>query len=307
VNWKYKALLQGVFSRLPHGERLNHLFQRYVTRSLPAPPATVWRIVEKAMRNHRAVGRYYEGGLGRARFYEFGAGWDLIIPMAYYSLGINDQTVVDIRPLARPDLVQATIDELMREGAARGLSRLPRPLSLCAADLAKALADQFGITYLAPCDARRTPLASGSIDCVTSTDTMEHLPLDDLEAVLRESFRLLRPGGLIVCQIGYEDHYSYFDGAISAYNFLQYSDRAWRLYNPALHYQSRLRHSDYRRLFGEAGFKILEEERTEPSVSDLMMLREIPLAARFSSYDRHDLGIREARFIAQKPVSVAPC
>ena len=63
------------------------------------------------------------------------------------------------------------------------------------------------------------------------------------------------------CVIDYLDHYSYFDKKISAYNYLQYSDATWALFNPALHYQNRLRHRDYLDLFYAAGFEVVEEER----------------------------------------------
>ena len=35
MNWKYKAALQLAVSHLPFGERLNHLLQRHLTKSLP--------------------------------------------------------------------------------------------------------------------------------------------------------------------------------------------------------------------------------------------------------------------------------
>ena len=43
-------------------------------------------------------------------------------------------------------------------------------------------------------------------------------------------------------------HYSCFDGTIGPYNFLRFSDELWGLVSPGLHYQNRLRRSDYLRL-----------------------------------------------------------
>ncbi|MGC8875087.1 MAG: methyltransferase domain-containing protein [Chloroflexia bacterium] len=44
-------------------------------------------------------------------------------------------------------------------------------------------------------DARQAPFASGAFDKAFSIDVLEHLTREDLEAVLAEAYRLLRPGG----------------------------------------------------------------------------------------------------------------
>jgi ubiquinone/menaquinone biosynthesis C-methylase UbiE len=47
-------------------------------------------------------------------------------------------------------------------------------------------------------DARALPVASGSIDCLLTTHTLEVLPEADIAAVLAECRHVLRPGGRIV-------------------------------------------------------------------------------------------------------------
>jgi hypothetical protein len=41
--------------------------------------------------------------LARSHFYEFGAGWDLLVPLSYYVFGVERQTLVDIRRNVRLD------------------------------------------------------------------------------------------------------------------------------------------------------------------------------------------------------------
>jgi hypothetical protein len=103
--------------------------------------------------------------------------------------------------------------------------------------------------------------------------------------------------------IDYQDHYSYSDRRISAYNFLKYSESGWRWYNPGFYYQNRLRHTDYLRLIREEGFEVIEENSTQPSENDLARLRGTSIWQPFrENYDISELGIRGAHIIA-RPVS----
>ena len=87
------------------------------------------------------------------------------------------------------------------------------------------------------------------------------------------------------------DHYAYFDRRLSQYHYLRFSDRAWRLLNGGIQYQSRLRISDYRDLHAEAGFSILQEEHGQALPHDL---ERVPLADRFQHYRREDLLVLRA-------------
>ena len=47
-------------------------------------------------------------------------------------------------------------------------------------------------------DAGHTPYADAAFDLVTSTQLLHELPVDEVQQVLNESYRLLKPGGLVV-------------------------------------------------------------------------------------------------------------
>jgi SAM-dependent methyltransferase len=286
MRWVAKAALQRGLGVLPHGERLNYLFQRHVARSLPGGEPVVRRKLARARQHLEAFGRPAEDAV----FYEFGAGWDLAIPLSYAALGVGRQVLVDIRPSARVELVNETLALLEREVRSVG-----GPVSSLAE-----LEERFGITYLAPRDARATGLEAGSIDFITSTDVCEHIPEADLAQIFRECKRLLKPGGTISCRIDLQDHYAYFDPSLSRYHFLRFSDRAWSLVNSPLHFQNRLREPDYRRLLEEAALEVVSWTPSGPSDEGLAELEAMELAPRFrNGYTPEQLGVTVLSFVAR--------
>jgi SAM-dependent methyltransferase len=292
-NWKYKAALQRVFSAAPQGHRLNFLFQRAIG-GLPVSDRSLDAAVELACHHIEKVSKYGQVKTCDARFFEFGAGWDLHMPLALAALGAGSQQVVDIRPLLRPKLVT---------NIARRLTQLEAPGPDWAPvwpvpneDL-DALLRRARIDYRAPCDARSTGLREDSIDYVTSTNTLEHIPPDEIVAILREVHRILKPSGLASFQVDYNDHYSYFDTTIGPYNYLQFDDRGWHRYNSALHFQNRLRHDDYLRLFRDAGFVLLDEVVDAPTERERAELDRLPLDSRYRGTSLATLGIRSSRVV----------
>lgn len=305
MRWEIKALTQQALSHVPRGERLNYALQRSVLHSLPASDEAFRRKANRAFQHFDA---FLELGPSRpaseAVFYEFGAGWDLAVQLVYWALGVEHQTVVDIRPIMRIELVNDTIAKLERlRGDWDRDMRSPGTADLRSAE---DLRERFGITYLAPRDARATGLPSGSLDFVSSTDTAEHIPAADLHAILVECRRLLKPDGLLSYRADLEDHYARAEGGLSRYNFLRYSDRKWAVFNPPLHYQNRLRYPDYVRITHEAGFEIVREHASRPSEQDLAALRALEVAERFRSYSMEELGVRGLTIVATRSNAAAP-
>lgn len=291
MRWVAKAAMQKALSALPHAETANYLFQRHVTRSLPAGPAA---FAQKLARAEDHLTAFTEHGPGRplaaARFYEFGAGWDLAIQLAYWTLGVDRQTIVDLRPNLRLELVNATlcrIRALDRDARDPGPDPVRSPAELEA---------RFGITYLAPRDARSSGLETGSVDFVSSTNTLEHVPHGDLVPLLRECNRLLAPDGVVSFRIDLRDHFAYFDRSLTFQHFLRYSDRTWRLVNSSLFFQNRLRRPDYLDAFAESGFEIVAEKAHRPHPDKLAGLE---LDERFKAYSLADASVESLALVAR--------
>jgi SAM-dependent methyltransferase len=300
MNWKYKALAQGVFSRIPGGASLNYLAQRFVTRVHDQLPRSVADRLGKAQWFLEAFQEHSSVPPAEAHFYEFGVGWHLAGPLSLYGLGVGRQTVIDIVDGLRMPLVNRVI-EVLRSRPEEGLRGYAHSV-LTRDDLQRF----YGIEYLAPLDGRQSGLPAASVDCITSTFTMEHIPKEDLRSILRECARLLKPGGVICSLIDYQDHYAYNDPAISVYNFLQFSERDWQPFNNSLHYQNRMRHRQYVELFKEAGFALVREELNGGSKADRDVLCAMQVAEPFQGFALEELVIRSSKMVAVKPVADPP-
>lgn len=300
MRWQAKAAIQGAISVGPRTSSLNYLLQRHLTRNLPRPIEGFRQHAAEAAVHVDTLSRWSSQPLAEARAYEFGAGWDLVGPLMTYCLGIDSQTLVDIRPNVRLELINHTLGrirddrEYLEDALGREL-RMPGDTPLRSLDQ---LEPRFGIRYLAPCDARASGLPGDQFDLISSTFTLEHIPARDIAAILPESLRLLAPGGVLSSAIDMKDHYSYFDPAICSYNFLKFSPRRWRLVNPSVHFQNRLRRSDYLELFARAGFSLVDEQTRWAGDEELAQIAKLETAAEFDRYERDDLGALELRIVA---------
>lgn len=305
MRWIAKAVAQRAIGFLPGSEAINYQFQRRVTGGLPASDKQFKQDAAEAISHYRGLREHLPKlDPADARLYEFGAGWNLTSPILFYGLGLNSQTLVDIEAHLRFGLVNHTIDQYRRlRGELEGLAETSlRSVPDAPVASIGQLDERFGIHYLAPRDARDTGLPSESFDFASSTYTLEHIPRADIAAIMIETRRLLRPGGIVSSYVDMQDHYSWFDPSISVYNFLKFSDRTWRLVNSPLHFQNRLRARDYRELCEDAGLELVTEELNTPGPKRLSQLRALTVAPRFrAAYTDEELAPSLIRLVARRP------
>jgi SAM-dependent methyltransferase len=230
---------------------------------------------------------------------EVGTGWVPIIPLGLHLLGVRRILSFDLTVHLMPDLM---LQSLTQMGAC--LPDLARqsgiPLSLLQERFAQlvpqdfdALARQIGFEYHAPLDVARSAIPTHSVDLVYSNAVFEHVTPQALTSILEHSRRILKPGGLAWHNIDYSDHYAYTFKDLSLINFLRYKEGFWSMFGQSdLHYQNRLRRSDYVRAFEAAGFEVVH------AIDDLGLseadARKAPLA---KSYDLLDLTCTSSRFV----------
>jgi len=209
MRWLAKAALQKALTLCPGSERLNYFLQRHVSKNYPRSEKDFLHWIDIAAQHfHVFVEHGSANNLSDVTFYEFGAGWDLLILLAYHAFGVNRQIVVDINPLIHLELVS---DTLRRFSACKGkleasLNRTLRDLGGPPLRSVAELRKRFGIIYHAPLDARSTGLQPSYVDFISSTATLEHIPPSDIYHILVECSGILKPGGIMSHRVDMVDH-----------------------------------------------------------------------------------------------------
>ena len=300
IGWRKKAALFKFFDRMPFGRAIYSGVQRYITHTVPrrfAPTIQTAHIFVDHVRSIAAFEK--EKNLADLALFEFGAGWDLYSNCVTWCLGADNQVVYDLNRWARPSQINLALSHLKTDPPP-GAVRIPDVLLPVTGKFDEVLRRTYGINYQAPADAGETGLAVGMIDAVVSTSVLEHIPPDQIERILRECRRVLRPGGIMSHLIDYSDHYAHSDLSITPYNFLAFEDSDWDRFNPNIHFQNRLRHSDYRRLFEKAGFQILSASSSQPE-NARELLCGIELSPNFAARAVSELAPIEGHFIVRRP------
>lgn len=295
MNFKYKCWLQKTFSVLPKGEQLNYLFQRFITRNLPIDDAAFLGKVNCGKRHTDYFKEHHRIENCGGKYYEFGAGADLIIPLTIAQLGF-EVYAIDLRSLVRVELVRESLKKFERLQ-----DQLPFDVNMSSVEgTIIALKQHLNVHYTAPADARQTSFPDNYFDFSSSTSVLEHVPEKDILPLLRETYRVLKKGGICSLIIDYRDHWSFFDSQLSVYHFLQYEAADWIKFNPDLHFQNRLRHQDYVSMIEQTGFSIVAEKLELPNSSELATLKKMNLATLYQSYSMQALAVKTSELVLRK-------
>jgi SAM-dependent methyltransferase len=296
-SWLLKATVQGAISPLPGCDRLNYLLQKHVTGSLALTDEVFERKVAQC-RRHVVSYRESRGGHALPSLaLELGTGWYPIVPVGLFLAGVESVVTIDVSSLLDLERTRRVLDLFASQLRSE---RLPALLGPIAPDRAEAviaaagertardageLLGRVGVRALVG-DARASGLPAGCVELFVSNNTLEHIPPEMLAQLMAEFARLAAEGAVMDHFVDLSDHYAHFDGSITEFNYLRYSDRVWRLFNNRLQHQNRLRISDYRRIIGQAGFELVAEEAERGAPEELGRVR---LARPFRGYAVEDL------------------
>lgn len=305
-HWRLKGFVQGVLSLLPGGGWVNDRLQLWLGGLRDFEDNVRRKVGDWAglMRSLRAAGCEQVRGW---RILEIGTGWYPTLPVCFALAGADRIVTVDLNRHVSETLTLRMLRALQAHltalaplaGADEGELRRACERLVALRDL-DALWNACRIEYRAPCNAARLGFAPpATFDLVYSNSVLEHVRPEDLPALMRECWRVLRPGGLMVHAVACNDHYAHFDRSISFLNYLQYTDRQWRWWNNRLNYQNRLRAPDFTRYAAETGFTIVHEARAVRPGSREALAR-MRLAPEFRNYAPEDLVATSVDFVARK-------
>lgn len=292
MNWKTKAHIQRTLSALPGGMVVNDLLQR--VGSYRNPDAAVDRTVVKDW----LVQAQYFTEIGRSicglRMVEIGTGWMPVFPVCYALAGAETCITYDLynhlsqaRTMRMLERLHVHIPAIAKVSASSIADVQARYEHFMRSRTLSDLLTAAGITYRPNSDVSRTGLPDRSIDTIYSNNVLEHVETGALRAIMGESARILKTGGIAVHDVNCGDHFAYSDASISQLHYLQYSSTEWKRWNNSILYQNRLRPSDFIRVAEKAGFEVvLRKSRPHPE-----LLEQIPaIAPEFSRYGQDDLS-----------------
>jgi hypothetical protein len=302
--WIAKACIQKLISFLPFSQKINYLFQKYITRGVRLTDALFEDKLQHFTNHYKAFRKYSYLSPAEARILELGTGWFPVIPVAFFLSGFNSIYTVDISSLLRKNNLITTlrkfIDLYKRNQWKTFLYdidesrvRLLEKLVTQDADI-KSILESLGIHALVT-DARNLPFRNAYFDLFISNNTFEHIHEKALHAILKEFKRLAVSKSVMSHFIDMSDHFSHLDKSIDAFNFLKFSDAAWSFIDNSVQPQNRLRIYDYRRIYNNTGINIIEEQNR---IGEFKKVKLSNLNKRFKNRASEDIKVTHTHLIS---------
>lgn len=154
----------------------------------------------------------------------------------------------------------------------------------------------IGARYTIDSNGSLESYANDSYDAVFSFHVLEHIHKGSIENSIRHMYRMLKPGGYCIHQVGIDDHLSHYDSEESKKNYLRYS-RAMRklIFENVVQYHNVLQGEDYLRLFQRSGFEIVEIDRERCDLGGLIIHPD------WNAYSQEDLETTIFTIVCRKP------
>jgi hypothetical protein len=220
---------------------------------------------------------------------EIGAGWVLTHALVCYLLGAKRVIATDIVPCAWAD----TISLALRDAIASIPRDILAPFSdhsrirerfnklLSISQFSFDTLKEFGIEYQSPVDFA-VEKVNTPVDFIYSNSVLEHVPNDDVLALLTNLVESLNQGGTMIHCIHLEDHK---DINICPFDFLSIPKNQYTRKLQSAR-GNRIRCSEWRMIFGD-----LEGTNTDFIYSYSRLDKDLPetIDPSISYYDEHDL------------------
>ena len=241
---------------------------------------------------------------------ELGTGWIPAIALSNMLCGARVETM-DVERLVKPRLLQSCVRGIERRlpeiadraGVAEHAVRERFELIADDSDF-QSISEKLGGAYCAPVDTCNLPHDDNQVDLVLSSLVLAQIPVESLNRVVAETFRVLKPGGIAFHRVHLGDEYSRTDPHRSDLEFLKYSDKQWnRFFNHSLKHINRLRHAHYVEMFARLGFEtVWLEKRFEAEPGPRFSAERV--AAEFQDLPAEELSIISFEVALRKPLEM---
>jgi SAM-dependent methyltransferase len=183
---------------------------------------------------------------------ELGPGDSVASALVARAHGAGRMLLVDVGDFARKDLdcYRPVADSLRREG-------LPAAVDLSRVGSFEELLSACGAEYRTQGLESLRALPDESVDFIWSHSVLEHVRKRDFDAIMQETYRVLRPAGRASHNIDLMDHLA------KSLNNLRFSEALWEsdFMASSGFYTNRLRFSEITDSMRRAGFTIAAEQR----------------------------------------------
>jgi SAM-dependent methyltransferase len=256
------ASLLFVVAHLPAGSRAYHAVTRGLLRSQR-------RVVRKLQRVWPGYARLWRERCGLdlegRTIWVHEPGWAPFAPLASYLLSGCGGVLTSTAEPPSSRYVRLTVRAVLEaqldgDPATRG-DRRARVAGLAGGGVA-ALLRATGCELATGVDPTALPLAGASTDLCHSGGVLEHYTPDMLAGFLRESFRILRPGGVASHVYDHRDHLRHVDPGWPFLLHMALPDRVYQAaFGHPLLFHNRLAPAQVMSLFEAAGFERIAARR----------------------------------------------
>ena len=309
--WILKAIVQKITSYLPFSNKINYVFQKYVTKGVYLSDEYFYDRLGHAKAHLAAFQKHsstaqHSTSIRPKNALELGTGWYPVVPISFYLVGVETTYSVDISFLTSKERIFTTLQQFQNAHKNGKLNEYLDVLPEKWAKLSILIANYddysledvlkyLNLVYLIE-DARALSLPDGSIDLVNSNNTFEHIYPSILISILKDFKRVVnKERGIMSHFIDMSDHFAHFDKSINIYNFLQFSDETWQWIDNDIQPMSRLRIDDYKQIYADLGIKIDTEDNRKGRIDEL---RSIKLAEKYSKKPLEIIAISHCHFIS---------
>jgi SAM-dependent methyltransferase len=271
-------------------------------------------IVGQKKRQHQNIDKYIERGnllVDIARKYdvlkdgaslvELGTGWIHWFGL-YLSLHVNGNVKLELYDVWDNRQLDA-LREAFRELRSRWMndvsvseSQRKQLDSIVNARSFEDLYKKVGANYTIDSNGSLESYRSESYDAVFSFHVLEHVGRDSIEVSIGHMYRILKPGGYCIHQIGIDDHLSHYDSKESKKNYLRYSlALRRRIFENVVQYHNVLQGEDFLRFFQRIGFDVVEVDRERCD------LEALSIHPDWEGYSQEDLETTLLTVVCRKP------